>query len=263
MAILIFGSEGMLGKYICRYCSYRQIPYIGISRKEIDVMKLSFKIISNILSFLKFNYVINCIAVRNETLENMYLINSLFSINLSSYCLEKNIRMIHISTNSVFSKKNNSRHELDIPIPINNYSISKLKGEPSNCIRTSIIGEDDNSKYLLETIKNSKVFHGYSKVFWNGVTCLELTEVILNTIINGVLWDGPRHIIGNTVSKYKLAKLIKEVYKCNTEIIKEETTIEDQTLQTIYPRSIKSIFIQLQELRNFGKLFLNEPCFIY
>ena len=94
---------------------------------------------------------------------------------LSKVCKELNVKMIHITTDCVFSGKvgnydENDRHDCD-----DIYGKTKLDGEPKNScvIRTSIIGESKNERGLLEWAKNtaSQRITGYTNHWWKGVTC--------------------------------------------------------------------------------------------
>ena len=122
------------------------------------------------------------------------------------------------------------------------YGVSKSLGEMccnSTIIRTSIIGEEKKNKYsLLEWVlsHSNKTINGYSNHHWNGLTCLQLSHVILYMINNNIYWNGVRHVHSPTpVSKYELACMINSTYNLNNTVIPFTTdTYVNKTLSTIH-----------------------------
>ena len=148
--------------------------------------------------------------------------------------------MIHITTECVFSGKKGGYNENDIHDATDIYGISKSLGEPVDVciIRTSIIGEELYSKKsLIEWIKSCKngTIDGYDKFYWNGITCLEVANIIFNIIKTDNYWQGVRHFFCNTtVSKYELCNIINDIYKLNIDIKKNEIVEKNITLYSIY-----------------------------
>jgi dTDP-4-dehydrorhamnose reductase len=148
--------------------------------------------------------------------------------------------MIHITTDCVFSGKHGNYNENAIHDEINDYGMSKSLGElcKATIIRTSIIGEElMNKRSLLEWVKSNqgKEINGFTQHFWNGVTCLQLAEIIYKIIKDELYWEGVRHIFSpKSVSKYELINMINEVYNLNITVIPQETQKIDKTLKTIY-----------------------------
>jgi dTDP-4-dehydrorhamnose reductase len=147
--------------------------------------------------------------------------------------------MIHITTDCVFSGKDGSYNELSEHDETNDYGMSKSLGELCNAtiIRTSIIGEEvQNKRSLLEWVKSNKGkdINGFVNHFWNGVTCLELSNVIYKIINEKLYWNGVRHIFSpKSVSKFELVSMINEVYNLNIKINPFETENVDKTITTI------------------------------
>lgn len=269
MKIFIFGSNGMLGNYVKSFLS-NKYEIISLTRKDYDLNNLSIISLDNLLINKKIStndIVINCAGVipqssqqRGLSTKLYFTINSLFPVILSQLCDKYNSKMIHITTDCVFSGKDGNYNEKSIHDEINDYGLSKSLGELCNAtiIRTSIIGEEINNKRsLLEWVKSNKnkEINGYDNHYWNGVTCLELSKIIYQIINKQLFWDGIRHIYSpNSVSKYELVSLINNIYDLNIKINKINTNVTvDKTITTnkeiIF--NIPDLSIQIQELKNY------------
>jgi dTDP-4-dehydrorhamnose reductase len=259
--IIVFGSNGMLGSYLCIYLSTlsdefkqnKQNKYnvIGVSREKFEVTNDN---ITHLKSFLEdFNFtnntiVINCIGLipqRNKTKDNSlyFLVNTIFPLALEKACQKLNFRLLHASTDCVFSGSKNygeTYNETDLPDDENIYGLSKYLGEPlqSTVIRSSIIGEEIYNKLsFLEWVKTSKeTINGFNNHYWNGITCLQYAKIVDQIISENLFWQGVRHLHSpSVVSKYDLCCIINNVYNCGLTIVPVNTpTIINKTLDTIY-----------------------------
>lgn len=265
MKIFIFGSSGMLGNYVKNYLKQLQKEVICITRETFDVNKLSFSNIDKLFESLKIHkndVIINCIGiipqsnnVNNVTNKNYYKINTLFPIFLNIICNKYHTKLIHITTDCVFSGKKGNYIENDVHDEINDYGVSKSLGElydKCTIIRTSIIGEEKKNKYsLLEWIKNNKdgSINGYTNHYWNGVTCLQLAKILHEIIDTNNFWQGVRHIYSpTTLSKYELSMIINTTYSLNITINKYETEkYINKSLNTIYYENAVFNIPELQE----------------
>jgi dTDP-4-dehydrorhamnose reductase len=212
----------------------------------------------------QFDWVINCIADINQKptdLSQYFFINSIFPQLLSTYSKQYNFKLIHISTNGVFSgKKQQPYTDKDTPDAKDIYGLSKRLSEKINgiIIRTSFIGHSvERNKGLIDWFLQQKTeITGYDKAFWNGITTLTLAKIIDALIKNDSNPSKhPIHIASETLSKYKLLKLIQQIYHHDVKI-KKDTTIEDH--RTLIPSAIQKELItmptlqeQIQELKTF------------
>lgn len=262
--ILIFGANGMLGRYLVSYFkNLDQYIVIEITRKEIDVCNLTYQKLNLLLNNYNNAYAINCIGKipqrGDDDLKKYIQINAIFPHMLSACCWENGIKLIHITTDCVYNGLKGNYHENDLPDETNIYGMTKSLGEPSNCciIRISIIGEElENKKSLLEWIKSNdnKTINGYTNHFWNGVTCLQLAKIINEMVEKNIFWEGVRHIFSpDKVSKYQLVRMIVDVFGLNIIVEPKETARVDKTLDTIYDKqfNIPTIREQLVKLKGF------------
>jgi dTDP-4-dehydrorhamnose reductase len=188
------------------------------------------------------------------------IVNSLFPRMLADYCEIRGARMIHISTDCVFSGAEGNYCETDPYDDENIYGISKSAGEPLNCttIRTSIIGESKgNLVYLLEWIRSHKntTVNAWKNHIWNGITCLQFAKLCEKIIESGEFWRGTRHIYSPiSICKADLVEFINNLYELNNVINKVDVDVScDRTLTSIYPIifTIPSIRDQIIEQKNF------------
>jgi len=264
--VIIIGSNGMLGKYVKKYF-YFKYEVISINRNMYDIESNNPNYLLNLIQNIstKNDVVINCAGLipqrKSESKEKYIIVNSLFPHQLKNICTKLKLKLIHITTDCVFSGKRGNYTESDEHDGVDVYSKSKSLGEPNDIciIRTSIIGEEENNKKsLLEWVisnKNSTI-DGYMHT-WNGLTCLELSKVIYKIVSMNLYWEGVRHIHSpKSITKYELIKIINTVYKLNIIIDKVEN-YKSMSLKTNYRSTlsffnIKSIEDQIKELKEFN-----------
>jgi len=266
--ILLFGSSGMFGRYVYSYFKQStNIEVIPINYRICE--KQGFDLLEQSLIDHGINHetcVVNCIGLIpqrksiHSTDKDYFLINSLFPHILWQLCKKHNAKMIHPTTDCVFSGKKGSYLETDIHDELGSYGMSKSLGEPCGCtcIRTSIIGRElFNKKSFLEWVisNNNGTISGWSNHMWNGITCLEYCSVIEKIINEHLFWTGVRHIYSPTsISKYEMAKIISEVFGLNIQIKSLESAEPcDKTLLSNYDTifDIKELEVQIRNLKNY------------
>ena len=265
----------MLGRYVTKYFQQLNYDLITISRHEIDLSADNVHFLLNDLLSPDHNYtLINCAGVikqRNFKLHELIRVNSLLPHILEDLQIRRNnLNVIHITTDCVYSGIKGKYDEYDLHDCIDEYGKSKSLGEPklTTNIRTSIIGEEDTSKYsLLEWVKSNRdgKINGFLNHYWNGVTCLELAKQIENIISDKAYWQGTKHFFTHTPysrdeqpSKYLLLKAIDDIYELNLTIDAISTpTAVDRTLSSIYKNTFtdKCIKQQLIDLKNFNSKY--------
>ena len=271
MKIFIFGSNSMLGTYLSNILK-DEFTLVKFTRDDYDLSLLKIDTLKNLLlnnNFKTNDIVINFGGVIPQSSKqrslntNLYFkINSLFPVILSLLVEQLSGKMIHITTDCVFSGKDGNYNENSIHDETNNYGTSKSLGELCNAtiIRTSVIGEElTNKRQLLEWIRSNKgkEINGYENHYWNGVTCLQLAHIIRKMISGNIWWDGVRHIFSpNKVSKYDLANIINETYNLNIKINKFKTEkLVDKSIESIYKENnlfnIPDIKLQIKYQKEF------------
>ncbi|MDD7885931.1 dTDP-4-dehydrorhamnose reductase [Flavivirga sp. 57AJ16] len=133
--VLVTGANGQLGKTIEELYADNQnnLGFVFVSKEELDITKA--KDLRQFFNNNNFDYCINCAAYTNveqaeKTPETAFKVNAEGVKNLAEVCKEKNVVLIHISTDYVFDGEKNEPYTVDdIPNPINEYGRSKLLGE--------------------------------------------------------------------------------------------------------------------------------------
>jgi dTDP-4-dehydrorhamnose reductase len=254
MKVLILGGDGMLGHMAVKYFKSRghlvfsttRSPSMGEDQIYLDVLDKDFslqRIVNDGLPLdWKPDYIVNCIGVikpySEVNIENTIFINSMFPHILARQGEECGIKVIHITTDCVYSGSEGSYNETSKFDPLDVYGKTKSLGEPKNCfvLRTSIIGPEKKGRLsLLEWFfqQDGKEVNGFDNHFWNGLTTLECSKVIEQIMEEGLFENGTKHIFSTTVSKFDMLNEFKNVYGTNIKINKISTKDKlDRTLTT-------------------------------
>ena len=226
--ILVLGSTGMLGHQVYYYLSNKinnKIYNISFRKKINDETILcnvrDEKKLEDIIVSINPDVIVNCIGVlirgSNSNPENAIFINSYLPHLLVSISDKLNARLIHISTDCVFSgEKGNSYNENDFKDGKDIYANSKSLGEIINdrhlTLRTSVIGPElktDGESLFNWFMFQKKEINGYTNVLWSGVSTLVLAKVIYSVIENKI--NGLYHVTNNNpIDKFSLLNLIKK-----------------------------------------------------
>ena len=248
--IVVLGSAGMLGhmvysyledtgKYILRDASF-PIKFQDAS-KLLDVTDKTE--VEQYLLLEKPDIAVNCVGIliRGSISDpsNAIYINSYFPHQLSKLLLQWGGRLIHVSTDCVFSGEKGSYSETDYKDARDTYGLSKILGEVVNdhdlTLRTSIIGPElkpDGEGLFQWFSKQKGKVNGYTKAYWSGVTTLELSKAIDAAIEQDI--SGLYHISnGEKISKNDLLQLIKKIWnRSEIEIEPSEGKTVDKSLIT-------------------------------
>lgn len=249
MKLLILGGKGMAGHVMTSY--FMQKPQYDVfytSRDPNDQNSLYLDVtnstkVEEIIESIKPDITVNCIGILNDHASNntklAFQVNSLLPHQLVKLTERYHGKLIHISTDCVFSGTKGDYTENDIPDGTSVYAQSKQLGEIISdkhlTIRTSIIGpelKEDGIGLFLWFMKQKGKIKGYEKVLWNGVTTLELAKAIETMIQNNV--TGLYHLGSEKkVSKFTLLKLIQETFeKTDVEIIPDSHIVQDRTIKS-------------------------------
>jgi dTDP-4-dehydrorhamnose reductase len=249
--ILLLGSAGMAGQILKLELLKRtdQIELVDVARNnKISKPKILLDItnfiqLEDIISNGNFDFIINCVGLLNSFAEEhpdkAILINSYLPHFLEKITSSTNTRIIHISTDCVFSGKSGNYKESDLKDGIGFYAQSKALGEVINgkdlTIRTSIIGPDLNISGigLFKWLMNQNgIINGYTKAFWSGVTTIQLSKVILDIINRTSMPTGLIHLTNNAkISKFDLLNVVKNVFELkNLEIVEYNNYEVDKSL---------------------------------
>ena len=246
--VLVLGSTGMLGHQVVNYFDtlsdydVYDVSYQNQLRNETEIIDVNqFNELEKLVLKIKPTIIINCIGIliqgSEKDIKNAIYINSHFPHLLSKLCYQINTKLVHISTDCVFSGNKGSYIESDVPDSNTIYGKTKFSGEIIDknnvTLRTSIIGPElkSNGQGLLDWFLKGKdnTIEGYVNAMWTGVTTLELSKIIKIVIDQKI--TGLYHISNNTkISKYDLLKFFNDNVNQKFIINKNETIINDKSL---------------------------------
>jgi dTDP-4-dehydrorhamnose reductase len=260
MKVLILGGTGMLGNAIFRTLSKESsyqvwatlrgsewLPYFNkFEKKQLvnNVDVLDIRRLEEVLDKVQPDIIINCVGLIkqiNKTNDPLIVlpINALFPHQLARLCLKIGSRLIHISTDCVFSGRKGMYREEDLSDAEDLYGKSKYIGELRDIVdtltlRTSIIGHELNSHYSLVNwfLAQHDTVKGYEKAVFSGLPSVELARIIMNHIIPRPDLQGLFHVSSNPIDKYSLLSLIADIYHKDINIIKDDRLVIDRSLNS-------------------------------
>jgi len=244
MKILVLGASGMLGHVVSTYFAEREHDVVTTSTSEggpnyYDAYKNVYGI-EEIIAEQKPEVVINCIGILNQVAENNHalasLLNGFLPNYLDSLSEEYGFKLVHITTDCVFSGKRGDYTKNDFPDAETYYGLSKALGEVNNnrtlTLRTSIVGPDQNPKGigLFQWFTNQTgEIKGYTKVIWTGVSTLQFAKCIEKGLEAGL--TGLHHAVnGEKISKYDLLKLFAKYFNADAKIVPDDSKKSDKSL---------------------------------
>ena len=189
-----------------------------------DIKKLK-----EIVEDIRPSYIINCVGIlikgSKKDSSNAILLNSYIPHYLAKIADNIQARVIHISTDCVFSGKKGRYVESDFKDANDIYGRSKALGE-LDCedhltIRTSIVGPElkkEGEGLLHWFLGQAGSINGFEKAFWGGVTTLECAKAINQAIKQDL--GGLIHLTnGSRISKFELLCLFKKTFAKNNIVI--------------------------------------------
>ena len=175
-------------------------------------------------------------------------LNALLPHRLAQVCQRGGIRLIHLSTDCVFSGRDGGYRESDAPDPVDTYGRAKLLGEVTGpgqlTIRKSAIGRELTAQRgLLEWFlanSNGRV-HGYSRAIFSGLTTTALAATIAVVLEQHPSLEGLWHVAGPAISKYDLLLALRDGLGVTVEIEPDNTAVIDRSLDDSHFRAVTGI----------------------
>ena len=170
-------------------------------------------------------------------------VNSLLPHRLGDLCAKTDTRLVHMSTDCVFSGKKGGYREEDPPDAEDLYGRSKLLGEVSGrrclTIRTSIIGRElDRKTGLLEWFLAQRgTVKGYRNAIFSGFTTIEMARIIESVLVRQEAASGLYHVSSEPISKRDLLVLIRDRVGLETNIVPDDGFRCDRSLDSSRFRS--------------------------
>ena len=257
MRVLILGASGMLGNAMIRVLSERpELQVYGTIRSEsakrFFTAEIAERLIpgidvehhdSLVLAYAKArpDVVINCVGLIKQLADaedplQAIPINSLLPHRLARLCQLSGSRLIHMSTDCVFSGSKGNYVESDPSDAEDLYGRSKFLGEVDYphaiTLRTSIIGHELQSSHgLIDWFLSQKErCNGYTKAIFSGLPTAALAQLVRDVILHHTELHGVYHVAAQPISKFDLLRLVAQVYEKPIEITPSDKLVIDRSL---------------------------------
>lgn len=270
MKILVLGATGMAGHIISIYLKEAGHEVTAFSRRKFEYCDYiigditDFNFLKKIIEKDYYDAVINAIGILNKDADDYKLLAVLLNSYLPHYLSDvtKNMktRVIHMSTDCVFSGNRGGYNETSIRDGETFYDRSKALGELENnkdlTFRNSIIGPDlneDGIGLFNWFMKQDGQIYGFTKAIWTGVTTLTLAKAMEKALEENL--TGLYNLVNNErISKYDLLKFFNKHIKDETiaifpsEIVKiDKSLINNRKDFSFVVPSYEQMIIEMKE----------------
>lgn len=258
--LLVLGASGMLGNAALRvFAADARFEVFGSLRSAGVVKTLQAKApaaqfvagvdvesldsLTRLFAQVQPDVVINCIGVVKQLAEaddplTAIPINALLPHRLARLAQVAGARLVHVSTDCVFSGKKGGYVEADPSDAYDLYGRSKLMGEVDYenavTLRTSIIGHELASAHGLVGwfLSQEGPVRGFTKAVFSGLPTVELARVIKDHVLPHPELRGTWHVSAAPIDKYALLKLVAAEYGRSNEIAPDDKLVIDRSLDS-------------------------------
>jgi len=257
--VLILGASGMLGNTALRFFATRGIYETIGSMRSAKVLSLlpealrgqivtgidvdDVNGLKKLLDTTTPDVVINCVGIVKQLAAaddplTAIPINSILPHRLARLSQAVGARLVHFSTDCVFSGNKGMYREGDFADCDDLYGRSKYLGEVDSpnaiTLRTSIIGHElGGSLGLLNwSLSQTDRVNGYTRAVFSGLPAVEIARVIHDIVIPRASLRGVYHLSAEPISKFDLLRLIAEAYGKTIEIRPDDKIAINRSLDS-------------------------------
>lgn len=258
MRILVLGASGMLGSKIMKVLSSDSCYEVWGTVRDVSILEcfpiqlrtkllagvdmLDIDILVRAIDEVRPQVIINCAGmIKQLTGADDPLItlpiNSIFPHRLARLGSVMGARIIHISTDCVFSGRRGMYLETDNSDAEDLYGKSKFIGELNNLdnavtLRTSIIGHEFASSHGLVDwfLSQNEEVRGYARAVFSGLPTVELASVIKDYVLPRADIHGLYQVSATPISKLELLRLIAAQYNKAIRIVPDDNLDIDRSL---------------------------------
>jgi dTDP-4-dehydrorhamnose reductase len=259
MKVMVLGVTGMLGNAIFRVLSERaDLVVYGTARSNTARQYFSNNLSAQIIvgadvenndsllrafATVRPDVVVNCVGLVKQLAEandplQAIPINSLLPHRLAELCQVNGARLVHISTDCVFSGTKGKYVETDLPDAHDLYGRSKLLGE-LDCphtitLRTSIIGHELSGHHSLVNwfLAQQGPVKGFTRAIFSGLPTVELANIVRDIVLPHKELHGLYHVSAKPINKFDLLQMLAHAYEKDIEINPSEEVIIDRSLNS-------------------------------
>ena len=254
MKLLITGASGLLGVNLAVE-AMRAHEVIGVDRGKlksapfqvIQADLLEGSVINSIMDASQPDWLIHCAALANleqceEHPDHARILNTEIPGELANICAKKDIRFVHISTDSVFDGTKESIYlEEDEPSPPGVYSRTKLEGERAvqkanpqaiiarvNFYGWSLGARRSLGEFFVNNLREGKSVHGFSDVIFCPMLVNDTARLLLEMLQKGL--SGLYHVVGaQAMSKYQFGLEVARTFGLSENLISPQS-VENSSL---------------------------------
>jgi dTDP-4-dehydrorhamnose reductase len=257
--VIVLGAAGMLGHKLLQRLqadyevagTIRESEPDAILRRALSGIELFPSVQANDLSSIeraidgwKADVVVNCIGIIKQTKAasdplTSIAINSLFPHQLAHLTAARGVRLLHFSTDCVFSGRRGNYIEDDIPDPVDLYGRSKLLGEvtaPNTLtLRTSIVGRELRGHLgLIDWFLSQRGgrVKGFVRALYSGLTTTAMADLVARLTHAHTKLEGLWQVSGQPITKFDLLQIVNRVYKLGIDIVPDESFVCDRRLDS-------------------------------
>lgn len=263
--VLILGGAGMLGHKLAQHfrdrfetfvttrasrSSYERFDLAPPERLLTGVDANDFDSVVRAVAAARPDVVVNAVGIikqqpaARDPIVSLS-VNSLFPHRLAALCSAAGARLVHVSTDCVFSGRRGGYREADAPDAEDLYGRSKLLGEVDApgalTLRTSIIGRELQSAYGLVEWFLSQAggrVQGYTRAVFSGLPTLALARLVAEVIERHPDLHGLYHVSADPIDKCSLLRLLRDAYGVEVEIEPSDGVEIDRSLDSSRFRSL-------------------------
>ena len=259
MKVLILGATGMLGYSLFSnlnehaslsvfgtvrsiagkesfFCNIEQQLITGVDAYDISSVELAIETVAP-------DVVINCVGlIKQHGISKQHIdavkINALLPHELANICDQFNAKLVHFSTDCVFTGDVGLYNEDSLPDACDLYGKSKCLGEVGYgkhlTLRTSIIGHELTSAVSLVDwfLSQGESTKGFSKAVFSGLPTCYIAKLLVEYILPNPEVTGLLHLSVDPIDKFTLLKLIAEQYQKQIIIAESQELVIDRSLNS-------------------------------
>ena len=259
MRALVLGGAGMLGHKLWQELRGRMDTFLTVRRPAGAYRRLGLfddrRVVDSVdvrssddlhraFAAARPDVVFNAVGIVKQLREAhdpvpSLEINSLLPHRLAALCGAAGARLIHVSTDCVFSGRRGNYTEADEPDPVDLYGRTKLLGEGAGpnalTIRTSMIGRELGGRTgLLEWFfaQRGGAVRGFRRAIYSGFTTLELARLLADVAERFPELTGVWQASTEPISKFDLLGLVNEAFGLGVTIQPDTDFVCDRSLDS-------------------------------
>lgn len=256
MKVIVLGATGMIGSTMLRVLSlHKDWDVIGVARDAARAERIGGAVsapcragydlanpdqLARLFCDLRPEVVINCAGLTkhlpggNDPIPALTM-NALLPHRLVALCAVGGARLIHVSTDCVFSGRTGYYREDDPADAQDIYGKTKHLGEVVGAriltLRTSTIGHEMGTRFgLLEWFLAQRECKGYRRAIFSGVPTVEFARVVRDYVMMRPTLSGLYHVGAAPIDKDALLRLIADRYGSGTKIVPDDSVAIDRSL---------------------------------